>query len=737
MRLRTKLTTAFLLVLIPVAALQAYGIYRDLRAHEEAVLKAQLGTTRTLASAVEAFVGELASRGMAAAHDLQGRRLTSASAAAAFSKFRRRTASPTVYALVDAEGRLVATDPPAWFQPGVNVADRRYFKALVAGESWAVSSLLLSRLDRRPTWALATAIRDGRDRLRGAVIYGLSPAIFDEVLPRDMPPGSLSLFDRNGRKIWANGLGDLPWDLRDHAGDASVARALAGEEAEARRFPSSLDGTERMGVVVPVRAIGWAAGVSVSRRQAIAPAHQAARRQALVLGALVALSGGLAYLFGRRIGRPLERLTAAAERLAAGAVNEPIPVRGGDELARLGHAFNRMVESLAASRREVEARAQEATARASLLESLHRTAEGLLSEVALDPLLEQIADHARRLADARYAALAVVDAEGRLTRFIPVGIDPAARAQLRDPPRGLGLLAAALKERRPVRSENILIDPRAIGFPEGHPLMRTFLGVPILLKGEVLGELYLTEKERGASFTGRDEEILLIFAHQAALAIERAGTHEQTRRDAEAKAALLRELNHRVRNNLASIVTLLTLERERRPDPAVAEALEESIGRVQSLARIHDLLMEGGMDRLRLRHVVASLAQGLPMRLGPRGCDVLLEIKGADPSIPLRPMTALALILNELLTNTAKHAFVGRTRGRIEVLCTETEDRITVQVRDDGIGPPPGGFERPGGIGREIVTTLAHTDLAGECSWRADGGTVATVTFPTGGPTWT
>ncbi len=152
------------------------------------------------------------------------------------------------------------------------------------------------------------------------------------------------------------------------------------------------------------------------------------------------------------------------------------------------------------------------------------------SELTLDGLLRLLAETAAELTGARYAALGVIDVTGHeLERFITHGIDPETHAAIGDLPRGRGILGVLIRDARPLRLHDIAEDERSVGFPPNHPPMKSFLGVPIVLRGVSYGNLYLTEKEGGADFTDEDEELVTLLASQAAVAIENARLYESSR----------------------------------------------------------------------------------------------------------------------------------------------------------------------------------------------------------------
>ena len=155
----------------------------------------------------------------------------------------------------------------------------------------------------------------------------------------------------------------------------------------------------------------------------------------------------------------------------------------------------------------------------------------LASELSLDGLLQRLIGLAAELTDARYAALGVIDPSGsRLERFVTHGIDPETHAAIGDLPQGRGILGALIADARPLRLHDLSEDPGSVGFPPNHPPMRTFLGVPVVLRGVAYGNLYLTEKLDGADFNEEDEELVTLLAAQAAVAIENARLYESSMR---------------------------------------------------------------------------------------------------------------------------------------------------------------------------------------------------------------
>jgi len=158
---------------------------------------------------------------------------------------------------------------------------------------------------------------------------------------------------------------------------------------------------------------------------------------------------------------------------------------------------------------------------------LLQTGIAISSELSLDGVLTRIVEAAAHVTSAQYAALGVIDASGTaLERFVTHGVDDETRARIGDLPRGRGVLGALISDARTLRLHAISDDPRSVGFPPGHPEMRTFLGTPIRLRGVAYGNLYLTEKAGGAEFDEQDEELVSLLSAQAAVAIENARLYE-------------------------------------------------------------------------------------------------------------------------------------------------------------------------------------------------------------------
>ncbi len=217
------------------------------------------------------------------------------------------------------------------------------------------------------------------------------------------------------------------------------------------------------------------------------------------------------------------------------------------------------------------------------------------SQLDLEIVLRQIVEAAVGLVNARYGALGVIGQPGQLAEFVPVGLNEAEIASIHHWPEGRGLLGALITDPRPVRLPDLAADPRSSGFPEGHPPMRSFLGVPVRIRDEVYGNLYLTEKQDGAQFDEEDEAVVTALAAAAGVAIENARLYEESRRGQrwlQASAEVTRRL-------------LSGADTEDVLDLVIQQVLDMSGADLATLA-----LPEGEHNQLVIRHAAGEDAAG-------------------------------------------------------------------------------------------------------------------------------
>jgi two-component system, NarL family, sensor histidine kinase DevS len=320
--------------------------------------------------------------------------------------------------------------------------------------------------------------------------------------------------------------------------------------------------------------------------------------------------------------------------------------------------------------------------------ALHKASLDLIKDVSLDHLLEQIAAVACEQVNARYAALGVLDDNGKLVKFITVGMTDDEIKRLSHPPVGKGLIGELMDTELPLRLPVLQEHPRSVGFPAHHPKMVSFLGVPIRALARQLGQIYLTEKIDGQEFTADDEKIIQMLAAYAAAAIQNARLHENTHRLAvlEERERIGMDLHDGIIQaiygvGLALEGTLHTIEE----DPADAKKrIEHSIDSLnQAIRDLRSYILD-----LRPRQMGNDgLMSGLRRLATEFRANSLTEVVLTGPEddlMDLPPSQSLALfhICQEALANAAKHA----KAKRVEISLWFTDDRALMEIHDDGKG---------------------------------------------------
>jgi signal transduction histidine kinase len=334
--------------------------------------------------------------------------------------------------------------------------------------------------------------------------------------------------------------------------------------------------------------------------------------------------------------------------------------------------------------------------------SLRQLLEAVLtlgSGLDLAAVLRRIVEAAVDLVDATYGALGVLDEGGtRLAQFITVGIDDDAHQAIGRLPEGHGILGLLIVDAKPLRLPDLSAHPDSYGFPPNHPPMRSFLGVPVRVRDQVFGNLYLTDKSTGEVFTDVDEELVVGLAVAAGVAIENARLHAKLHDLAvvEDRERIARDLHDTVIQRLfATGMALQSTARLIRSDP------QEAIGRIETAVDDLDATVK------EIRTAIFDLERSRAARDGARD-RLLVAAREAADSLGFQPRlmfdgpvdsaldehTAAELVatLREALSNVARHAHASR----VEVSVVVGED-LSLAVTDDGVGPP--GPDAPRGKG--------------------------------------
>ncbi|MBP2647834.1 MAG: putative two-component system sensor kinase [Gemmatimonadetes bacterium] len=333
----------------------------------------------------------------------------------------------------------------------------------------------------------------------------------------------------------------------------------------------------------------------------------------------------------------------------------------------------------------------------------------LATEMSVDRVLQKVTDVAVELIGCRYAALGVLGADGRaLESFTTTGITAEHRQQIGALPRGHGILGLVIREATVVRLPDLRKHPDSYGFPPNHPPMHSFLGVPIIGRRGVFGNLYMTEKLGGGAFTDEDEYVGLLLAAQAAAAVENARLHGESARLLEEVQGLQRTrerffamVNHELRNAIAGVygwAEMMVRKKDPATVPRAAFEVLDSAG--QAVELINDLLDLSRLDEDRLRPNFqavdpATVARRAISHATPaaahRNIELRTELAAAMPTCRTDAMR-VEQILGNVINNAVRHA----PNGSVVLLrvAPAGDSSLLFRVEDSGPGVPEADLER-------------------------------------------
>jgi signal transduction histidine kinase len=358
------------------------------------------------------------------------------------------------------------------------------------------------------------------------------------------------------------------------------------------------------------------------------------------------------------------------------------------------------------------------------IERLVRATPSLISEPNLDRLLQQVADLARDVLDARYAAVGLLNPDKRtLLSFTTSGLSDEQRQRIGALPTGHGILGLVIREGQVVRLPDLASHPASSGFPPHHPPMRSFLGVPIVGQEGTLGDLYLTEKQGESEFTDSDVHIALLLALIVGSAVDNARSHERTRRLVDevqqlhrARERFFAMVNHELRNSLAAAygwAEMQVRKKDRITAPLGAYDILEATG--QAVALINDLLDLNRLDEDRLKPVMLdvdcdSVARVVAKRFTPLAGEKQVRLVVPPPGDPIVCRTdahRVEQILVNLMTNAIRFAPAGTD---VAVSVDVAGASVIFSVSDEGPGVEPDLIERIFDI---YFTTASHDGKTG------------------------
>jgi signal transduction histidine kinase len=367
-------------------------------------------------------------------------------------------------------------------------------------------------------------------------------------------------------------------------------------------------------------------------------------------------------------------------------------------------------------------RMQEAP-RLTRLTPLIEEAASVAGEADLGKMLRTLLDEAKATTDAPYAALGVIGEHRVLSEFIYDGISPKQAKAIGAPPTGKGVLGTLIRDNETLVLDTISDHPDSVGFPEHHPLMRSFLGVPVSVGDEAFGNLYLTDKEGG--FTGEDVAAVEALSRIAGAAIQMARLQTRLRRlaVAEDRQRIARDLHDSVIQDLFAVGLELQGLGTRVDDSEVSTVLDKSIDTLDDVVnRLRRYVFEL-KDTRKLAMRLDERLQSLVARMGsayPARVQLTLDVVEGGESDD-----EVVFLVTEALSNALRHS----QAEHVEVVLTRDDDQVVLRVMDDGVGFDPGELEGGMGISNMRTRALGLGGTVHVSSERGDGTTVE-VRFP-------
>jgi PAS domain S-box-containing protein len=378
--------------------------------------------------------------------------------------------------------------------------------------------------------------------------------------------------------------------------------------------------------------------------------------------------------------------------------------------------------------------------RNSELSLLNRTSQEFINILDLDKVLTNVLQEAQQLLEVTGCSAWLTDKQTKEVICQHVTAPNSSSVLGWRLPLGQGIVGWVAQEGQTIIVPETRNDHRHYKKIDQHlgVEVRSIISVPLKIKvtdsqqkNDVIGVLQVVDAEPNR-FHETERRLLEPLAVTAAIAIQNARLYEQTRRDAETKEVLLHEVNHRVKNNLAAIIGLLYAERrhsELDNQEIFQSVMKNLINRVQGLATVHRLLSASEWTPLPLSKLAEQVINSA-LRAVPRNKRISVEVTASSVQVSAKQANSMALIINELATNTVKYALTERQKAHITIRISSENDMIQFEFRDDGPGYPEQTLSlEQHNVGFYLIQSIAKNDLRGECILCNDGGAMTTIRF--------
>jgi len=292
-------------------------------------------------------------------------------------------------------------------------------------------------------------------------------------------------------------------------------------------------------------------------------------------------------------------------------------------------------------------------------------------------------------------------------------------------PRGAGLTGWAAEHQQTVAVTDAFADVRFFRLlGSGESRYPSLMSMPLVSRGKVIGAANVQTTTRH-QFSEDEKELFGFIVELAAIALEKVQL---------VHSALVQEMHHRVKNNLQTIAMLLRLQMGEKKELSPEDVLKETINRVLSIATVHEILSEAGVDKVGTLDLIKRVAAIVSSNMVNPEADITVTVNGDNVELASQRATSLALIANELLQNALEHGLTGRERGQVTITLIHRYRQLRLRVEDDGHGLPPDFDPETGlGLGLDIVRTTVTEDMRGKFfigPHKRGSGTRVQITLP-------
>ena len=477
--------------------------------------------------------------------------------------------------------------------------------------------------------------------------------------------------------------------------------ATGNYEPEAALY-NNYRGVDVLGACAPIPAMNWCLVAEVEEEEAFAPVGRLTTTLFSVLAGLLFVGTVICVMVSGTITKPIVKLQHGTEEIMKGNLDYKVGTGTGDEVGELSRAFDIMTANLKESGRALEAysrglekKVDERTAR---LDGLLEEQRALLSTI---PAFVYFKDR-----DGNYVA-----ANNAFADLVGISVDEIAGKTDYD----------FFPEERAV--SYIAYDQEVMESGEpGYDIEELTTGAD--------GKLMWFSSSKTPFFDSGGTVIGMV--GMTIDITERKKAEDHVKASLAEKVVLLREIHHRVKNNLQVVSSLLNMQARGARNKDTIDILTESKNRINAMALIHAQLYESSnLSEINMKGFVNKLLVQLLQTYPVRDTQVTKAVSIADYPVPISMAVPVGLIVNELLSNALKHAFVGRKEGKIEVRLTASEEgKINLTVSDDGVGLPPGfDIDKTGTLGLRLIKILTEDQLQGTVEIISKEGTTFNIEF--------